>query len=380
MIDATKRDTFCSGLYFRVCCFVLFFVAASASFSGYYQKWHFAEADMPGDDSWASIEQMLDGTAHRPSVYRQLLPAAANWLDRTLPPAAKAPFQRWQSADDEKLIYAISTSPTANNPQYAFRYLLMYCETFLFAFLAVYAMYFACTAAGISYPGAMFAPVVLILLMPYIMTNGGFFYDYPELTFFGLAVWISLRHRWWWLLPIVALGSWNKETFLLFVITLYPLLRCNRSRLAATVQTGALCLVSLAVLLPIRLRVAGNPTGNAAAWLPDQLHFYLSARHMLFASEETYGLRLFSASTLIPMALIVWTVIRAWKYLPRPVQKHAQIAACINIPIYLVFCNPGELRNLSMLFIVFLLTLAINLNQWSCPVPPAPVDFAPFSS
>jgi hypothetical protein len=364
-----------SNRLYRMCCFVLFFAAASASFSGYYQKWHFAEADMPGDDAWASIEAMLDGTAHRPSVYRQLIPATANWLEGAVPQTARARVDTrigsWigvgasgRESADEPFLYAVSTSPTANDPHYGFRYRVVYVETFLFALIAVYAMYFACSAVEPHSPGALLAPVIVILLLPYIMTKGGFFYDYPELAFFALAVWGALRRRWWWLVPIAALGTWNKETFLLFVVTLYPLLRRNSSRLAAALRTGALCAVSLAVLVPIRLRFAQNPGGDMGPWWPQQAGFYLNAHNLLFATDETYGVRMLSASTLLPIALLGWTAVRGWRHLPPAIQQHARIAAAINIPLYIFFCNPGEMRNLSMLYVVFLLLVAANVNRW----------------
>ena len=372
MISTSPSETSSSKLYYRVCCFVLFFVAASASFSGYYQKWHFAEADMAGDDSWASIEAMLDGTAHRPSVYRQLLPDTANWLDRHVSQTTKQRLDRWEASDDNRLLDAISASPTATDPQYSFRYLVIYGETFLFALLAVYAMYLVCRALEVAWPGALFAPVILILLLPYIMTKGGFFYDYPELAFFALAVWIALRFRWWWLIPIVVLGTWNKETFLLFVATLYPLLRRHGARVEAAIRTGALGMVSLAVLIPIRLRFAQNAGGGPGVWWQAQLHFLLNAHNMFFATEETYGMRMLSAYTLLPMALLVWTVVRGWRHLPQAIQQHGRIAAAINVPLYIYFCNPGEMRNLSMLYVVFLLLIAVNLNQWRGPSPQEP--------
>jgi hypothetical protein len=64
------------------------------------------------------------------------------------------------------------------------------------------------------------------------------------------------------------------------------------------------------------------------------------------------------------MALLAWTFWRGWRYLPATVQRHALVAAVINIPLYLLFCWPGEIRNLSLLYIVFLLLLAVNLNHW----------------
>jgi hypothetical protein len=57
----------------------------------------------------------------------------------------------------------------------------------------------------------------------------------------------------------------------------------------------------------------------------------------------------------------VW---RGWSHLPQVVHRHAQIAAAINFPLYFLFCWPGEMRNLSMLYLVFLLALAANLNEW----------------
>ncbi len=350
-------------LYVRVCWFVLFFVAASASFSGYYQKWHFAEADVAGDDSWASIEGMLDGTAHRPSVYRRLLPDTVNWMDRVAPQAVRD-WVGGADAGDEPSLYAMSASATASNPRYAFRYRVIYVETFLCALIAVYAMYFVCSELWPGSPGALLAPVIVILLLPYLMTGGGFFYDYPELAFFALAVWVALRRRWWWLIPLAALGTWNKETFLLFLITLYPLLRRNASRGAAVFRTGVLCAVSLAVLMAIRLRFAQNPGGGMEALGPRLASFYLHPHTLFFATEETYGLRVLSASTLLPMALLVWTVVRGWKELPAAIRRHAQIAAVINLPLYIFFCNPGELRNLSMLYVVLLLVVAANVNGW----------------
>jgi hypothetical protein len=75
------------------------------------------------------------------------------------------------------------------------------------------------------------------------------------------------------------------------------------------------------------------------------------------------------AYTLIPMLLIAFTVHRGWRYLPTTIQQHAQIAAAINIPLYLVLSYPGELRDLSLLYITFLLAVAANgklmLNQAS---------------
>src|SRR4051812_4978175 len=72
-------------LFHWTCLFILFAVAAAASFSSFYEKWHFREAGGRGFDRGVEFSQMIDGTARRPYIYRQLLPDTANVLVRVLP-------------------------------------------------------------------------------------------------------------------------------------------------------------------------------------------------------------------------------------------------------------------------------------------------------
>src|ERR1017187_10131407 len=355
-----------SRLYHRVCCFVLFFVTASASFNGFYEKWQFGEPLVPNDISKFGIDLMLDGTAYRPFVYRQLLPNAANWIEAIVPRR----FEDWmyvhQGSGPNAYITAIADSPIARNKVYFFRYLVVYIATFLFALLAVYAMYLVCRALEIPPPAAVFAPVIIILLLPYIMSIGGYFYDYSELAFLALAVWIAIRFDWWWVIPVAVLGTWNKESFLMFVPTLYPFLRCRRSRPGALLCVAGLCLVCAAIYYSMRLQFVNNPGSTLEVHWSEQLQSFLHPGALLFSTEESYGVRGIRVLSVVPMALLIWTVRRGWPRLPRVIQRHGQIAAAINVPLYLLFCAPGELRNLSMLYIAFLVVLAVNLNDWIC--------------
>ena len=367
----TTRRAFSSRLYFKACCFVLFFVAASASFNGYYQKWHFGEAGVSGEDERFSFEAMVDGTANRPWVYRQFLPACVNWLEWAAPESFKTRLANGPGFGANPLDDPFFDSATAANPAYSFRYLLLYAATFLSALLAVYAMYLVCEAVGTTRPAAFIAPIIVILLVPYIESQGGYFYDYPELAFFALAAWVALRFDWGWIIPLAALGTWNKESFLLFVPTLYPLLRQRRSRRGAWLAVGVLCFVCIAVHFPIRLAFAHNSGGAMELHWRDQLQWLMQPRQLLFATEKTYGTRALKALTLIPMALLAFAVWRGWSGLPRDLQRHAQIAAAINLPLYLLFCWPGEMRDLSLLYVVFLLVVASNLNEWFGTSAPA---------
>ena len=352
-------------LYHRVCCFVLFFAAASASFHGYYGQANVIDGGMPvAGNPLSFFERMLEGTADRPYVYRQLLPTTANLIDRIVPQAIKTRLFIHQGSLPDAYINAIAYSPTARNKVYFFRYLVLYIATFQFALLAVYAMYFVCNALNMSPPMAVFSPVIVILLVPYIQSGGADFYDYPELAFLALAVWIALRFDWWWVIPVAALGAWNKESFLLIIPTLYPIFRLRSSRLSSLLGVGVLCSLCAAIYYHMRQLFEHNPGSTVIVQWPDQLRYLLHPRALFYANVEIYGLRVPGVCTVFPMILLIWTVCRGWQHLPRAIQQHGQIAAAINIPLFLLFCAPGEMRDLSMLYIVFLLLLAVNLNEW----------------
>ncbi len=372
------RETLASKLYSRVCCFVLFFVTASASFNGFYEKWHFRDYNAlsigaPQTESkfpHVEIEWMLDGTAAKPYVYRQLVPAAANWIDRITPSSIKIGLYNLRPhgyGDNDTLPVVLFDSPIARSQTYFFRYLVVYVVTFLFTLLAVYAMYLVCMALKIHQAAAVLAPVVVILLFPYVQSIGGYFYDFLELAFLALAVWIALTFDWWWIIPVAALGTWNKESFLLAIPALYPIIRQRSSRLGSLLGTGILGLVCLAVYYPIRLRFAQNPGGTTESHLAEQWDFFAHPGHLIYRHsifEKTYGLLLPPVFTVLPLALLLWTVWRGWRHMPLAVRRHGLIAAAINIPLYVLFCWPGELRDFSLLFIFFLLALAYNLSEW----------------
>lgn len=261
-------------------------------------------------------------------------------------------------------ISAVTSSSAAWKKQYFFRYLVIYLLTYLSAFVAVCAMYLACRATGLPPPPSVLAPVVIIFLIPYLQSGGGYFYDYSELAFFAMAAWFALKLDWWWMIPVVVLGTWNKESFLLFIPTLYPFFRLRSTRLGALLGAGVLYSISAAVYYALRLRFAQNPGSTVFVWWPEELKLLLHPTGLLLATRETYGIPMIMGYTIGPILLITWSVWRAWPFLPNVIKRHAQIAALINIPLYLLFAQPGKLRDLSMLHIVFLLVLAVNFNQW----------------
>lgn len=353
--SSTGRST---RLFHSMCLAVLLVVVSASSFSAFYQKWHFREQGARGTDLIAEFDRMIDGTAHRPYIYRQMLPDVANGLARALPEDAIARRVPQRAKD------RISVAFNLASKKYPAQYLIFYIATYLFALLGSFALYKVCTAADMAEPVAVFATVVFMLLFPLFGVKGGYFFDYPELFFMALAVWMALKLDWWWLIPVAALGTWNKESFLLFMFTLYPVFRRRHSRMSSLIGVGVLVAVCAAVYLPIRMHFAHNAGGTVELHWKDQVSFFLHPFQLDTWIDRTYDMMFPALSAPIPMLLLIWMVWRGSRFLPYWLRRHALIAALINIPLFLLFCQPGEFRDLSMLYVSFLFILAFNLQEW----------------
>jgi hypothetical protein len=355
----SKASSASARLYYIAFEAVIFFVAASASFFGYFQKAHFLDRGLGGEYG-GTFQTMMDGTANRPWVYRQMLPMIGNWIDSQVPASTQDLLYNFKAADGRPLREHFFQTDIANDRRYFVRYVAIYIAAFLFAWLAIYAMSRTCTSLGVDRAIASFAAIIMILAMPYLI---GYFYDFPELAFLALACWLAIDFDWWWLIPVCALGTWNKESFLLFIPALYPFIRGRVSRKQAWVATLVLLGAALAVYVPIHLHFKNNPGGTVLLRLDRQI---LVGRQIskLFAHDTTYGILSLTPYNPFCLALIAWTVWRGWSYLPKKMQSHALSALAINIPLYLLFCEVGELRDLSFLYVTMLLLIAQNLRAW----------------
>ena len=346
-------------LFHAICLLILFIVTSAASFSAFYQKWHFREPGVRGSDPGVALANLIDGTARRPYIYRQLLPDVANGLVHILPLDA---ISRHTPARAKE---RVSAAFNLDSKQYPVQYLIVYVLTYLAALGATFALYLVCRVSGLAPPLAAFSATIFMLLFPLFGVKGGYFFDYPELLFMAAAFLIALKFEWWWLVPVVALGTWNKESFLLFTMTLYPVLRRRYSRQVSIAATCLLVAVCATVYLPIRIHFAHNP-GSTVEWhLREHLAFLLHPFALDTWIDRTYDLMFPALSSPLGNLLLMWTAWRVWRFLPKWLQRHAQVAAVINIPLYLLFCMPGEFRDLSLLYVSFLLIIATNLQRWA---------------
>ena len=144
----------------------IFGMAAAAAHNGFYTKWKLHE----GFD-W-SAERVLDGTAIRPFIYRQLAPSIANAISAKLPNIIKERFLNNLGAVRE----------------HGIPYSIIYSINYICLFLSLFALRNFLLNQGINGKSTIFVPIIFILFTPYLQTVGGYYYDSVELFFFATAV------------------------------------------------------------------------------------------------------------------------------------------------------------------------------------------------
>ena len=320
-------------------------VVTAASFCGFFSKWSFR------DDAGKSfgIGAMIEGTANRPFVYRQLLPTTAKAIVSFLPEKSKEKLEEnLEKRQPAESVYARSQAPA----QYRIEYYLMmvFCYGCLVAstwiFRSILCEVWKDKAAGTL--GAL----LFALLMPFFETLGGYYYDFPELLFFALAVRFALKGRWLAFCILVPIATMNKEAFFFFIPTLYPFFRQHFGRRGSGILVMAGLLFSGLAYLFVRQHYIGNAGGMVQFSLFDHFAKLFQLR-TYYVTSTTYGLPLGAQMFFLHIIFVWWIARQSWNQLSAMWKLHAKIALTITVPLFWLFCAPGELRNLSFLYMTF---------------------------
>jgi hypothetical protein len=298
---------------------------------------------------------MLDGSAHKPFVYRQLAPMASDLASRVTPDKAKGYLVEKLRPSDT---FARATSAGGTDLQ--FRYLVIYYACFASLFLSLFVLRRIVLDAGGGDTAAIIAPASFILAFPYLQTVGGYFYDSTELLFLSLAFRLATQGKGLLLIALVAPATLNKETFFFFLPALYPLLRRSFSVKAASALIVFALIVAGIVNVLLKLAYIDAPGGAAEFHLLDNIEYYRMfwVYHLW---EVTYGVVGPQGMSVVTLAVILIIAVRGWSAAPPAIRQHLAIATAINLPLFFVFCGSGELRNLSLLFVGFVVLLAISV-------------------
>ncbi len=345
---------------------VFLLLVSAAAHHGFFSKWALRDDEAYYGPMPFSAAQMLDGTAARPYVYRQLLPTMADGLYSVMPDGLReAARQKLQNRDGTP--WRLNT-PESRQPDYAVRYYILFYLSFGFTLLAALALYRLAIELSGDVAGALAGTSVLLLMMPLLQSWGGFLYDFPEVFFTAAAALCALR-RWRIAFLLMALlGVLNKETFILITVCLAPFfIRKATWRPDAIFLLAALA-VQAAAHLFIRQIYADNPSGGSFFWLWHNLAHFVDWRSYV-AVEVAYDLLLPHPLALVWLAFYALIGVAAWPNFSREVKMFVAATFAINVPLYLLFCHPGEARNLSMLFVPLALAVTTVLASWRNTAP-----------
>ena len=335
----------------------LILLVTAAGYSGFFQKWSFRDGNPE-----MGIEAVLDNTANRPNIYRKLLPEVVKSLAKTIPPSTREKYK-------EKLLqkrYAEEIYASAKVPQkYVIEYYLMIIISFLsFYFAIVVLRNLLCEITRDDVAGTLSA-LLFALLIPVFDTVGGYYYDFPEMLFMFSSVYLGIKGRWIPLIFLSVVATVNKEAFFWFILTLYPFLR-ERFEFRKAVGIIAVCLLFAGLsALYIHILYDSNSGGTVMGF---QTHVWQQLRYITnpktyFLTSTTYGLPLPARFFFLYIIFVISIVKRIWAKLPSAFQQHAKIAAAINLPLFLFFCYPGELRNLSFLYLSLIVLIAYYIKD-----------------
>lgn len=340
---------------------IAYFLVAAASFNGFYVKEGFQD-----DSRFISAGKIMDGSAIRPFVFRRLDAEIANFAALHVPDRLKQAIRDRYVHNGKSAIGP--DAALAGSPTYFIAYNVLFYLVFaqflasLFVLRGIFGKFVSPLAASIT-------PALWALLMPVIQArSAGLFYDYAELLFLSSAVLAAIEGRTVVLVILTILGTYNKETFLVFIPALLPFLLPALGKARATI-TACLCMaISAGLYLLVNRTYAANAGFDADPnWLA-ALRFYPNPLNLLLF-DKAYGLYLPRIWGIFWLAAGATIVSATWARADRRLRQHLLIAAVINLPLLVLFGAPGELRNLSLCFVGVAGLLAYAVDGWVRDTP-----------
>ena len=336
---------------------MLFFLVLSisaASYCGFFSIWAFR-------DGAASMgfTAMIEETATRPFVHRQLLPQTVKYIASIIPEQSKEKLET-------RLIkgaYIENRYTQAHIPQqYVIEYYLMYIFCFLALFASIWVLRSLLCAIVQDKTVGTLGAMLFALIFPFFEVLGGYYYDIFEILFMFMAAHFAYHKRWLGLLLLTPIAEANKESFLFFLITLYPLTRMHFPVKKAAALTLSTIFLAGITYLYIRQLYAGNP-GDMADWrIRDHMQTIFDLGSY-FYTTSIYGLPLGEGMFLPHMICVIWIVRKAWHHLTDAWKSHAKIALVINGILYFMFVLPNEIRDLSLLYVSFMILTSFFIRD-----------------
>jgi hypothetical protein len=321
-------------------------------------KWGFR-----GDNARTGLLRMMDGSAHRPYVYRRLAPdivaIATDAVVPRLPPKTidylveHSPLIRYRV--DELDGFGIESWNLRKAVAFHVAYALVWLS--LFGTLLASAALLHATRVS-SWIQALATASLAIALVPLIFVGGGYLYDPTELFLWTALLVVAVR-RWLFCVPVLfTLMLVNKESALLAIPALLPILAhasgglsTKKGRVAAMIWAACLGVIGLCWLGFVRGRFASSPGEPREMWLFANLAFWTRPTSFFkFAPLFSPALPSPRGANVLLLLLLFVPIRFGWKLVQRDIRWSTLILALLLAPLYLVNGYLDEIRALSLLF------------------------------
>ena len=249
--------------------------------SALYAMSYFFQNSALGDDySWATrFEAMVDGTARKPFVYRQLVPVLTNAVVDVTPPAFRTSAAQWvehiKTDNRYKNLRRYTPWLQKTFPARERHYKRMVASVIIFGFLLGYmALLFVLARALFPADAAIafFAPVVGVLAFCSFGYQWQYIYDIPLLCLSAACFYLIYKERFRGYLLVFLLACLNKETaiFSLIFFTIWHVHRLPARHFAV------LWALQCAIYMSVKLIVSINFIKNGGYFLEDNIHLILA--------------------------------------------------------------------------------------------------------
>ncbi|MBV8938547.1 MAG: hypothetical protein JO089_01740 [Alphaproteobacteria bacterium] len=298
-----------------------------------------------------SMHSVLQGRFPRPVIYRQFIPIISNLALHAFPEQEN--ITRWliglrNSELGQRMIHLrFPSAPAALSDKMIYEtsmvLLVIYAMLLAFIFM-LYRLAAALMPDSRAY--ALTAPVIALLLIPVFAIRYAYAYDFAEL-FFSCACFLLLyRRRWSAYLACLAIATLNKETTI-FIICFYFAWHWQFLPKRRYVRLGlAQVLVYAAVKGSLTLYYSDHPGFMVQHTFVDNVFYFVQYNYVHF------------------VAALVTAALLAYRWPHKPLFLRAGLLmSALNFAAYLLWCNPGEYRDLYWGMPVMILLAAHTLAQ-----------------
>jgi hypothetical protein len=245
---------------------------------------------------------MLDGTAHKPFVYRRLVPMTINFVNWITP-----------SIVEQETVYIVSNSSLAMKmfsyfdwePENAYSYLI-FCAIAYISFL-LFSLF--CAKLALTTTAKDEKPDVLLLLsslaligLPPLFCYSSLLYDPAQLFLFTASLYFLHESRWKAYFLFFTAVCLNKETAVLLIpVSIIFSLKNNKPKTA--IVNG---IIQLTIFIVIKLILTLCFYDNPGKFM--EFHFKDHNLALFITSYDLKGLLLFIS--------FVWVCFSCWSHLP----------------------------------------------------------------